>query len=400
MYTFYEYTNTKNKYHSVLLCAYNRNASSFCKALVSKVNRDEFGWLGGHMIDVRTNPEKPMSDVQRDGVPAINYAECQFFDYTNPPKYAGRNDSLMPMHVKQDMSHNYVQIYRNPLHRYISGIKQWGSISNIFIDEFGDAAARDVLHVLAKYNSTIAKHVKRIDNADIPDANLHLAEYHHLFTSILLDAEYKQYFNHNVDMLKMVDFVFQGGHFLTLNDSHTTPIACQQAILPFVYPDMQFVEMEDLNPYMEEILDITLSKTEMHNSRAELKGADRNQPSKNHNRDFKVFANALPEYFRKRREGETETQFDKFIDPELACYEGLRSYASTSNKKAGLEHLEEVLTKELRNPVFYTRNPQTLAFHSYAVKILPDIRFKKTLMDAIRNFWNNQEREQAFDWLY
>ena len=244
------------------------------------------------------------------------------------------------------------------------------------------------------------KHVKRIDNADIPDVNMHLAEYHYLFTSILLDAEYKQYFNHNVDMLKMVDFVFQGGHFLTLNDSHTTPIACQQAILPFVYPDMQFVEMEDLNPYMEEVLDITLSKTEMHNSRAELKGADRNQPSKNHNRDFKVFANALPEYFRKRREGETQTQFDRFIDPELACYEGLRSYASTSNKKAGLEHLEEVLTKELRNPVFYTRNPQTLAFHSYAVKILPDIRFKKTLMDAIRNFWNNQEREQAFDWLY
>ena len=120
--------------------------------------------------------------------------------------------SLMPMHVRQDMSPNYVQIYRNPLHRYISGIKQWGSISNMFIDEFGDAAARDVLHVLAKYNGTIAKHVKRIDNADIPDANMHLAEYHYLFTSILLDAEYKQYFNHHTDMLKMVDFVFSG-HF-------------------------------------------------------------------------------------------------------------------------------------------------------------------------------------------
>ena len=286
------------------------------------------------------------------------------------------------------------------MHRFISGIKQWSSLAKDFETAFGDEAAREVLYVLAKYNNTIAKHVKRIDNADIPDAHMHLSEYRYLLTNIFLDAEYKNYFQHTIDMLKQVDFIFKGEHFLTMNDSHTTPIMSQQAILPFVYPDMQFVELEDLNPYLEEFLDISLSKTEMHNARANLTGDAKKRSTPEHNRDFKVFANSLPEYFSNRRSGETDTKFDKWINPEMKCYEGLRSFANTPNRKVGLEHLEEILTAELKNHGFYGRNPQTLAFHSYAVKILPDIRFKKTLMDAIRNFWNNQEREQAFDWLY
>ena len=38
----------------------------------------------------------------------------------------------------------------------------------MFIDELGSAAAQGVLHVLAKYNGTIAKHVKSDHNAGIP----------------------------------------------------------------------------------------------------------------------------------------------------------------------------------------------------------------------------------------
>ena len=37
-----------------------------------------------------------------------------------------------------------------------------------------DAAAHDVLHVLAKYNA-ITKHVKRVINAGYTSANMHLA---------------------------------------------------------------------------------------------------------------------------------------------------------------------------------------------------------------------------------
>ena len=49
----------------------------------------------------------------------------------------------------------------------------------------------------------------------------------------------------------------------------------------------------------------------MHNSEWNLQKLDNgNQPSKNHNRDFKVFANALPEYFSKKGETRHNLQFD------------------------------------------------------------------------------------------
>ena len=405
MYTFYEYTNTKNSFKTTLVTAFNRNGSSFCKDIVKICNSTEegFGHLGGCIVDIRHKPEVPVREYDQEGVQVIPYHESQFFKTVRPPTYSGRPDVLIPMHIKPDFATNYVHIYRNPMHRYMSGIKQWKSLTKEFENAFGDDALYDVVHTLAKHNKIIEKHVDRLAKEDEVgpfDEDLRKFRYSQLLVDIMLKAEYNIYFAHMTDMLAMVDFVFKGGHFLGMADSHTQPISSQQAILPFIYPDMQFVEIEDLNPFMEELLDIPLHKTELHNARADIKSQDRNLPTPAHQKDFRIFQSSLPEYFSKRRQGEINTKFDDWINPELECHRALKSYANTSNKKVGLKHLEDTLTRQVLNPHFYYRCPATLAFHAYAVRLLPDTTFKKTLMDAIRNFWNNQEKEQAFDWLY
>ena len=158
MFSFTTYNNTQTN-KDILVTSFNRNGSSFCKEIIN--------FFDDHGIPSSLIQFNPQIDTNQP-FPQTLASKSKWFHKTEPT-LSNRHDVTALWALKKDYQHNHVHLFRNPMHRYISGLSVWNSVYNVLEDEIGIECMAEVVDVVAKHNTKFSRSLDTLINK-IPES--------------------------------------------------------------------------------------------------------------------------------------------------------------------------------------------------------------------------------------